>query len=509
TSSDPFAPGATLRRRRPTASAAARPATSSRNPAGSSAWNSSRTLSRSRARCGPSSIADPSRIRIVSNTPIAGSGRISADTAALWRGRLADFKPGRRQASEPGSASAPVFGRGAGARAGLRSCDVPAVKTLLIDNYDSFTYNLFQLLAEVNGDEPHVVRNDAAPWAELERLPFDNVVISPGPGRPERQGDFGICGEAIAQARVPLLGVCLGHQGLSSIHGGSVSPAAEAMHGRVSTVRHDGSPLFEGIPPDFQAVRYHSLVVAEPLPEPLEAIAWTRDGTVMAVRHRTRPQWGVQFHPESVCTEHGRALLANFRDLTRRFAARSGTVGHGRPTSGRSPRAAGARPAVAPGPSPGPLVADPAKLVVKVRRLDTLYDAERSFVHLYGANETAFWLDSSKVDERARFSYMGAAGGPLSAVIHYDVGEGELRLERADRTTEILKESIFDFLSREMRGLRQLSPELPFDFNGGFVGYFGYELKADCEGDAAHSSSMPDAAFVFADRLIAFDHLER
>jgi len=383
------------------------------------------------------------------------------------------------------------------------------VKTLLIDNYDSFTYNLFQLLAEVNGDEPHVVRNDAAPWAELERLPFDNVVISPGPGRPERQGDFGICGEAIAQARVPLLGVCLGHQGLSSIHGGSVSPAAEAMHGRVSTVRHDGSPLFEGIPPDFQAVRYHSLVVAEPLPEPLEAIAWTRDGTVMAVRHRTRPQWGVQFHPESVCTEHGRALLANFRDLTRRFAARSGTVGHGRPTSGRSPRAAGARPAVAPGPSPGPLVADPAKLVVKVRRLDTLYDAERSFVHLYGANETAFWLDSSKVDERARFSYMGAAGGPLSAVIHYDVGEGELRLERADRTTEILKESIFDFLSREMRGLRQLSPELPFDFNGGFVGYFGYELKADCEGDAAHSSSMPDAAFVFADRLIAFDHLER
>src|SRR6185437_12807499 len=273
TSSDPFAPGATLRRRRPTASAAARPATSSRNPAGSSAWNSSRTLSRSRARCGPSSIADPSRIRIVSNTPIAGSGRISADTAALWRGRLADFKPGRRQASEPGSASAPVFGRGAGARAGLRSCDVPAVKTLLIDNYDSFTYNLFQLLAEVNGDEPHVVRNDAAPWAELERLPFDNVVISPGPGRPERQGDFGICGEAIAQARVPLLGVCLGHQGLSSIHGGSVSPAAEAMHGRVSTVRHDGSPLFEGIPPDFQAVRYHSLVVAEPLPEPLEAIA--------------------------------------------------------------------------------------------------------------------------------------------------------------------------------------------------------------------------------------------
>jgi len=372
------------------------------------------------------------------------------------------------------------------------------LKTLLIDNYDSFTYNLFQLLAEANGDEPIVVRNDSAGWAELSQLEFDNVVISPGPGSPEHEGDFGVCAEAIREAQVPLLGVCLGHQGLSWIHGGKVLSAPEVMHGRISAVLHEDSPLFAGIPREFQAVRYHSLCVEQPLPEELEPIAWTSDGVLMAVAHKTRPQWGVQFHPESICTDYGRKLLANFRDLTREFVARS----NGAPTTASAP--APAAPA-----EPPPSVASRAKLVLKVKRLDTLYDTERAFVNLYGASETAFWLDSSKVDERARFSFMGATGGPLSAAIHYDVGSGELRIERADGEIERLQESIFDYLSREMRRVRYLSHDLPFDFNCGFVGYFGYELKADCEGNDAHSSSMPDASFVFADRLIAFDHLEQ
>ncbi len=368
------------------------------------------------------------------------------------------------------------------------------MKTLLIDNYDSFTYNLFQLLAEANGDEPIVVRNDAAGWAELSRLEFDNIVISPGPGSPEYEVDFGVCAEAIRESPVPLLGVCLGHQGLSWIHGAEVLSAPEVMHGRISAVLHQDSPLFAGIPREFQAVRYHSLCVAQPLPDELEPIAWTSDGVLMAVAHKVRPQWGVQFHPESICTEHGRKLLANFRDLTREFLARSG----------RAPTTASPAPA-----EPQPSVAGRAGLVLKVERLDTLYDTERAFVNLHGTSETAFWLDSSKVDERARFSFMGATGGPLSAEIHYDVGSGELRIERAGGEIELLQESIFDYLSREMRRLRHLSHELPFDFNCGFVGYFGYELKADCEGNDAHSSSLPDASFVFADRLIAFDHLER
>lgn len=369
------------------------------------------------------------------------------------------------------------------------------MKTLLIDNYDSFTWNLFQLLTEANGDEPIVVRNDEASWEELSRLAFDNVVVSPGPGRPDREADFGVCGAAIEQAGVPLLGVCLGHQGLGWKSGAQVVHAPEPMHGRVSAVLHEDSPLFAGIPREFQAVRYHSLCVQQPLPEELEPIAWTSDGILMAVAHRTRPRWGVQFHPESISTEYGRKLLANFRDLT---AAHQAANGGGRVDDGAAP---------APARPPRRQV-ERKRLTLSVKRLDTLVDPERAFVQLYGDAENAFWLDSSKVDERARFSFMGAPGGPLSAVITYDVGEGVVRVDR-NGVVETSEESIFDYLSREMRRLRYASDDLPFDFNCGFVGYLGYELKADCEGEAAHASSMPDAAFVFADRLIAFDHVER
>ncbi len=368
------------------------------------------------------------------------------------------------------------------------------MKTLLIDNYDSFTWNLFQLLAEANGDEPLVVRNDEAPWEELSKLEFDNVVVSPGPGRPDREADFGVCGTAIEQADVPLLGVCLGHQGLGWKSGAQVVHAPEPMHGRVSAVLHEESPLFAGIPREFLVVRYHSLCVQQPLPDELEPIAWTSDGILMAVAHRKRPRWGVQFHPESISTEYGRKLLANFRDLTAEHQAANGErrVGSGTIAAPTAPR----RPV------------ERTRLTLSVKRLDTLVDAERAFVNLYGDAEHAFWLDSSKVDERSRFSFMGAAGGPLSAVVTYDVADGVVRVRR-NGVEETSEGSIFDYLSREGRRLRYASDDLPFDFNCGFVGYLGYELKADCEGSAAHASSMPDAAFVFADRLIAFDHVER
>lgn len=190
------------------------------------------------------------------------------------------------------------------------------MKTLLIDNHDSFTYNLFHLLTEVNGAEPLVVRNDEAGWEELAALRFDNVVLSPGPGRPERPADFGVCAAAIRRAEVPLLGVCLGHQGLGWAEGAAVVHAPAPVHGDIVGVRHRGASLFAGIPAEFQAVRYHSLCLAEPLPERLAPIAWGDDGVLMAIAHRHLPQWGVQFHPESVASEHGRRLLANFRDLT-------------------------------------------------------------------------------------------------------------------------------------------------------------------------------------------------
>ncbi|HKO37603.1 MAG TPA: aminodeoxychorismate/anthranilate synthase component II [Solirubrobacterales bacterium] len=193
------------------------------------------------------------------------------------------------------------------------------MRTLLIDNYDSFTFNLFQLLAEVNGAEPLVVRNDEASWPELERLEFDNVVISPGPGRPEREEDFGVCTDVLRHCERPLLGVCLGLQGLGWIEGGRVARAPEAMHGRVATIEHDGSPLFAGIPSPFRAVRYHSLALTQPLPAALRETA-TSAAVPMAVEHRHRPQWGVQFHPESIATEHGKQLISNFKELTKQWS---------------------------------------------------------------------------------------------------------------------------------------------------------------------------------------------
>jgi para-aminobenzoate synthetase len=369
------------------------------------------------------------------------------------------------------------------------------VKTLLIDNYDSFTYNLFQLLAEANGDEPVVVRNDGPTWEELSRWEVDNIVISPGPGRPDHARDFGVCADAIHQADVPLLGVCLGHQGLGWISGAEVVQAPEVMHGRLSAVIHEDSRLFAGIPREFQAVRYHSLCVSQPLPDELEPIAWTTDGVLMAVAHRCRPQWGVQFHPESISTDYGRRLLANFRDLTAE-------------ANGRSTRHPGPVRMPFKSRQPGWRPEQRIQLELRVKRIDRLFDAERAFVHLYGHSDHAFWLDSSQVDERARFSFMGATGGPLSALVTYDVSSKEVHVDR-NGLEEIHHETIFDYLSREMRRVRCLSDDLPFDFNCGFAGYFGYELKDDCEGDLPYEAPTPDAAFIFADRLVAFDHLEQ
>jgi anthranilate synthase component 2 len=184
---------------------------------------------------------------------------------------------------------------------------------LLIDNYDSFTWNLAQYLGEL-GAPPLVRRNDEISVADVERMRPARIVISPGPGRPE---DAGISVETIRRlgASTPLLGVCLGHQGIGVAFGGAVVRAGELMHGKVSAIHHDGRGLFKGLAQPFQAGRYHSLVVADPVPDALEVSARTEEGTIMGVRHRTRPIHGVQFHPESVLTSAGRQLLRNFLEL--------------------------------------------------------------------------------------------------------------------------------------------------------------------------------------------------
>ena len=388
------------------------------------------------------------------------------------------------------------------------------MKSLLIDNYDSFTFNLYQYLAEVNSAPPLVVRNDTAAWDEIRELEFDNIVISPGPGRPEVERDFGICSRAILEATVPVLGVCLGHQGLCHLFGGKVDYAKVVMHGRPSLIHHNGQDVFKGIPSPFTAIRYHSLHVPV-LSDELEPLAWTEDGMLMGVRHRSRPIWGVQFHPESIGTEFGQRLLDNFRELTilhrRRNPPRRRSSE--RTTPHRCPDAFNVVPAAA---SPGMDVATGPdvrgtlhgqRFNVHYRRVPLKVDAEQVFMNLYGESRPAFWLDSALVRDFSRFSYMGDASGPHAEFITYDLPSRTVAVtHRGGVTTH--SETIFGYLDRQLRERRIETEGLPFDFNGGFVGYLGYELKADCGASAAHVSPTPDAAFVFADRLIAFDHEE-
>jgi anthranilate synthase/aminodeoxychorismate synthase-like glutamine amidotransferase len=182
---------------------------------------------------------------------------------------------------------------------------------LLIDNYDSFTYNLYQLLSEL-GEEVEVVRNDAITVAEVDAFGPERIVISPGPGSPD---DAGVSRDVIREIgpRVPILGVCLGLQCIGEVYGGTVGRAGELLHGKSSMVYHADKGVFRGLPSPFEAVRYHSLVVERhTVPDTLDITAQTSTGLVMGLRHREHPVEGVQFHPESILTEHGAPRLANF-----------------------------------------------------------------------------------------------------------------------------------------------------------------------------------------------------
>ncbi|MFF7042867.1 aminodeoxychorismate synthase component I [Streptomyces massasporeus] len=549
------------------------------------------------------------------------------------------------------------------------------MKTLLIDNYDSYTYNLFQLIAEVNGEEPVVVRNDASVDGLPDLRAFDNLVVSPGPGHPGVARDFGIGSRLLATSPVPVLGVCLGHQGIALGEAGLVGPAPEPRHGHLSTIRHDGRDLFHGLPQHFTAVRYHSLAVREPLPETLEATAWAEDGVLMGLRHRSRPLWGVQFHPESVLTEYGHRMLVNFRNLTAERAGKLRTKNtavpmppavrrravvpecetgirrptgvlfdaggvrrpvvaavfqvaavskgaanprggagaavvagetvassqtavpapggagaapspaRGIPVGGRGTRAGGTPAALRPGdtgttgadtsparavpaaraerhaedaPKPGgtsqtgpatsptrgipvagsgtpveggqgaapgegssvlvdvavPVIPRPRRpgrvgYRLHTRRVTGAVDAEAVFRRMFAGSGRAFWLDSSLVEPgRSRFSFLGDDQGPLAEFVRYDVDAGRCEIERAGRPVRRVRASVFDYLKRQLGNRRVDATGLPFDFTGGYVGYFGYEMKADCGSSNRHRSPAPDAAWLFADRVIAVDHEE-
>ncbi|XXG58034.1 hypothetical protein AAC387_Pa04g0446 [Persea americana] len=440
------------------------------------------------------------------------------------------------------------------------------VRTLLIDNYDSYTYNIFQELATINGVPPVVVHNDKWTWEHIhyylyEEMAFDNIVISPGPGSPTCPADIGICLQILRECKdIPILGVCLGHQALGYVHGAKIVHAPTPVHGRLSEIEHIGCNLFYGIPSGhnsgFKVVRYHSLVIdGNSLPKELIPIAWTssmntlsfldtqehdavpsalsqtdrllsighfgsnlRDGNkwslenskdmentqvLMGIMHSTRPHYGVQFHPESVATCHGRQIFENFKKMTVDYWLRSSNV-HQRKVH----RSGFSCPSWKKFDCLASEVGGPGNI----------------FWELFGNHkaEDTFWLDSSTTDQgRARFSFMGGKGGPLWMQFTFCLSDqsnvtgkrgGYLSSEDAlgSVKTTYLKDGFLDFLEKELQSFLYDKVDfegLPFDFYGGYIGFIGYSLKVEC-GVASnlHKSTMPDACFFFADNLIVVDH---
>ena len=315
---------------------------------------------------------------------------------------------------------------------------------LLVDNYDSYTFNLAHLVAQAAGHEPLVV-----PAGEAADLPqrvrageFSHVVISPGPGAPEREEDFGASRrviEAAADADIPLLGVCLGHQGLAMLAGAAVTRAPEPRHGFVSTVTHSGEGIFAGIPQDFGVVRYHSLHV-DKVPG-ITVHARSEDGVIQALKVDGLNHWGVQFHPESVLTQHGAAIMRNFLGGWRLLH----------------------------------------------REVPGVLDCQRVFNAIRCDGNDAFFLDSA--DARGRFSILGDTAGTLSRSMSYSLDDG----------------NVLDTLDAELSTPVVDAPDLPF--TGGWIGYLGYECaQLTMPITLRHHSPYPDAYFVRPQSFIVYDH---
>ena len=354
-------------------------------------------------------------------------------------------------------------------------------EVLLVDHLDSFTYNLADLVHRVLGRAPVLWRHDhPATQEDLRR--FAAVVLGPGPGRPQVETDLGLSGLVLRQRDVPVLGVCLGHQGLAHVAGETVAEMRLPRHGIVSPVEHDGSGLFDGVPSPVHVVRYHSLEVVEPLRSSLQVTARALDdGCVMALADPGGAFWGVQFHPESVLSEHGERVLANFFTLA--------GVAQGPVTR---------EPAVAVGDTLTPHEPRPGGRRVRLRARLLADDAHRlptPTLHdlLVGGSESSVWLDSS---DGSGWSLLADGRGPLSHELTHHVGDGPPLLDRVDA---------------ELDGWQlEVADEHPDDvtWRPGLVGWVGYEIKAETGGDphVPHRSPWPDAWLLLVDRGVVVDH---
>jgi len=368
--------------------------------------------------------------------------------------------------------------------------ELAELRVLVIDNYDSFTFNLVQLVASLCGRVPEVVRNDALSLAQVSARAPDAVLLSPGPGSPAVAGDVGVCPELVLGLDAPILGVCLGHQVLAQALGGRVVPAPRPMHGRVSLVEHGGAGLFAGLPRPLAVVRYHSLIVEEgSLPPLLRPSAWIdEDGRrlVMALAHAERPLFGVQFHPESILSAAGAQLVGNFLALA---ASRR------RPAPRPSPPA----PALPPRPASAHDRAPPPPRARTLRREVPWLDPERAFAAL-GPAGSAFWLDGDE-----RYAYLGEAREQVTV-------RGRLIEQRGPRGVSVQHGDPFAVLDG-LCAARRTTPDPEWPFCAGYVGWLGYELKQFCEGGEGPrhdgEGGPPDALLLLAERVLCLDRQRR
>ncbi|KAF9426830.1 Protein phosphatase PP2A regulatory subunit B [Podila epigama] len=467
-----------------------------------------------------------------------------------------------------------------------RHMDVSStLRTLIVDNYDSYTFNLLQLFDEEQLKNVVVVRNDQFEWPQFEQevLPyFDQIILSPGPGRPERPQDFGICTQILQTTHIPIFGICLGHQGIGHIHGAKVTYGPEPVHGQIAAIHHDGTGLFAGIPQDFEAVRYHSLVIQEDsLPSDLISTAFcishpliqghrgdsklekdisttngddscgdassstlsTEAKSIMGIRHATLPHHGVQFHPESICTKHGKQMMNNFFKISQEFYSNQN-----RPESLDIPdyvRAYSVVPTMNTSDSAASskklkrkhegYISNPYSLIIQALDPSLFPDPEMVFSSLFltGPESPAasWWLDSARQPHpMSRFSFMGGVEtrrhrhgepqhqtvvGAVQAVVQYSTLHKEVTVRHYSKSSNNTLEKshirrfnldavdgekgstastfwdwmsdIMSAFSRENVEATVLGPageiksfdDVPFDFFAGMVGYFGYEMKRE------------------------------
>ena len=339
------------------------------------------------------------------------------------------------------------------------------MEVLIIDNYDSFTWNLFDYVYKSTNIKPKIIHNDSfRNWNELTKaLRFDAIIVSPGPGTPCNPKDLGISADALMQDEYPVLGVCLGMQALWHLYGGTITKSPQPCHGQASGVYFESTQdLFNEVPNGFNAGRYHSLMISQTdkIPSCLEIIAWTQCNVPMAIKHKDKKKWGVQFHPESILTEEGQVIIDNFLRLSK----------------------------------------STTKYKLTYEKADYV-DPIKVFTQLYSKKDNCFWLDSQNPkDNINRFSFMGFV--TCNKTHKLRIKNKASQKKGRDHLRKL--ESILN----EYANIN-IPSDLPFNFCGGLVGYFTYEMKNIFSDKVVHNNNYDDSYWLQVDNFLAFDHKEQ